>query len=41
LRRQRGPEAAGRAEEAGREVAALCMRLHAALVKTALDRTGL
>jgi hypothetical protein len=41
LRRQRGPEAAGRADEAGREVAALCLRLHAALVKTALDRPGL
>jgi DNA-binding transcriptional MerR regulator len=40
LRRQRGPEAAGRADEAGREVAALCLRLHAALVKTALDRPG-
>jgi DNA-binding transcriptional MerR regulator len=40
LRRQRGPEAAGRADEAGREVAALCLRLHAALVKTALDRSG-
>jgi DNA-binding transcriptional MerR regulator len=39
LRRQRGPEAVGRAEEAGREVAALCLRLHAALVKTTLDRT--
>ncbi|HEX2808009.1 MAG TPA: MerR family transcriptional regulator [Kineosporiaceae bacterium] len=41
LRRQRGPEAAGRAEEAEREVAALCLRLHAALVKTALDRSDL
>jgi len=40
LRRQRGPEAVGRAEEAGREVAALCLRLHAALVKTVLDRSG-
>jgi DNA-binding transcriptional MerR regulator len=40
LRHQRGPEAAGRADEAGREVAALCLRLHAALVKTALDRSG-
>ena len=40
LRRQRGPEAAGRADEAGREVAALCLRLHAALVKTALDRSA-
>jgi DNA-binding transcriptional MerR regulator len=40
LRRQRGPEAAGRADEAEREVAALCLRLHAALVKTTLDRSG-
>lgn len=40
LRRQRGPEAVGRAEEASREVAALCLRLHAALVKTTLDRSG-
>jgi DNA-binding transcriptional MerR regulator len=40
LRRQRGPEAAGRADEAEREVAALCLRLHAALVKTSLDRSG-
>jgi len=40
LRHQRGPEAAGRADEAGREVAALCLRLHASLVKTALDRSG-
>lgn len=40
LRRRRGPAAPGRAEEAGREVAALCLRLHAALVKTALDRSG-
>jgi DNA-binding transcriptional MerR regulator len=40
LRRQRGPEAAGRAEEASREVAALCVRLHAALVKSALERGG-
>jgi DNA-binding transcriptional MerR regulator len=39
LRRQRGPEAAGRADEAGREVAALCLRLHAALVKAAMDRS--
>jgi DNA-binding transcriptional MerR regulator len=38
LRRQRGPEAAGRADEVAREVAALCLRLHAALVKSALDR---
>ncbi len=38
LRRQRGPEAAGRAEEVTREVAALCVQLHAALVKAALSR---
>ena len=36
LRRQREPEAAGRAEEAAREVAGLCVRLHAALVKAAV-----
>jgi DNA-binding transcriptional MerR regulator len=38
LRRQRGTEAAGRAEEVGREVAGLCVRLHAALVKAAVER---
>jgi hypothetical protein len=38
LRRQRGPEAAGRADETAREVAALCVRLHAALVSAALTR---
>jgi DNA-binding transcriptional MerR regulator len=38
LRRQRGPEAAGRAEETAHEVAALCVRLHAALVSAALNR---
>jgi DNA-binding transcriptional MerR regulator len=38
LRRQRGPEAAGRADETAREVAALCGRLHAALVASALGR---
>lgn len=38
LRRQRGPEAAARADEVTREVAALCVQLHAALVKTALHR---
>ena len=36
LRRQRGPEAAARAEEITCEVAALCVQLHAALVKSAL-----
>jgi DNA-binding transcriptional MerR regulator len=40
LRRQRGPEAAGRAEESAREVAGLCVRLHAALVKAAVARNG-
>jgi DNA-binding transcriptional MerR regulator len=38
LRRQRGPEAAARADEVTREVAALCVQLHAALVKAALSR---
>ncbi len=38
LRRQRGPQAAGRAEEVGREVAALVVRLHAALLSAALER---
>lgn len=38
LRRQRSPEAAARAEEVTREVAALCVQLHAALVKAALAR---
>jgi DNA-binding transcriptional MerR regulator len=38
LRRQRDTEAAARAEETAREVAAACLRLHAALVKTALER---
>lgn len=40
LRRQRGPEAAGRADEAAREVAALTVRLHAALLKQSLDGGG-
>jgi DNA-binding transcriptional MerR regulator len=38
LRRQRDTEAAARAEETAREVAAACVRLHAALVKSALER---
>ncbi len=38
LRRQRGTEAAARAEETTREVSGLCVRLHAALVKAALER---
>jgi DNA-binding transcriptional MerR regulator len=40
LRRQRGPEAAGRAEEATRELSGLCVRLHATLVRAALERGG-
>jgi DNA-binding transcriptional MerR regulator len=40
LRHQRGPEAAGRAEELSREVAGLCVRLHASLVKAAVERNG-
>ncbi len=38
LRRQRGPEASARAEEATRELSALCVQLHSALVKAALER---
>jgi DNA-binding transcriptional MerR regulator len=38
LRRQRGPESCAHAEEVTREVSALCVRLHATLVKTALER---
>jgi DNA-binding transcriptional MerR regulator len=38
LRRQRGTEAYARAEETSCEVAALCVQLHAALVRAALDR---
>jgi hypothetical protein len=38
VRRQRGPEAAAHADEITREVAALCVQLHAALVKAALAR---
>ena len=40
LRRQRGPEAAAHAEEITREVSQLCVRLHATLVKSALERGG-
>jgi DNA-binding transcriptional MerR regulator len=36
LARQRGPEARGRAQEVARELAALSVRLHAALVKAGL-----
>jgi DNA-binding transcriptional MerR regulator len=41
LRRQRGPAAAARAEEVTREVSQLCVRLHATLVKAALERGGI
>lgn len=40
MRRGRGPEAGERAQESAREIAALCLRLHAALVRNALDRSG-
>jgi len=40
LRRQRGPEAAARAEEVTRELSGLCVRLHTVLVKAALERDG-
>ncbi len=40
LRRHRGPEAAARAEDVTRELSGLCVRLHTALVKAALERGG-
>lgn len=40
LRRQRSPEAAARAQEATRELSRLCVRLHASLVRTAIERGG-
>lgn len=40
LRRQRGPQAAAHAEEITREVSQLCVRLHATLVKAAIERGG-
>lgn len=40
LLRQRGAEARARAEEVGREIAALSVRLHAALVKAQLAADG-
>jgi hypothetical protein len=39
LARQRNPEARGRAEEVVRELAALSVKLHAALVKAGLGAT--
>jgi DNA-binding transcriptional MerR regulator len=38
LRRQRGPEASARAEEVTRELSGLCVQLHTALVRAALER---
>jgi DNA-binding transcriptional MerR regulator len=38
LRRQRGPEAAARAEEVTRELSGLCVQLHTVLVRAALER---
>ena len=40
LRRQRGHDAAAHADEVTREVSGLCIRLHAALVRSALERGG-
>jgi DNA-binding transcriptional MerR regulator len=40
LRRQRGPQAAAHAEEVTREVSQLCVRLHATLVRSAIERGG-
>lgn len=40
LRRQRGPGSPARAEEVAREISALCVRLHASLVRSALARRG-
>jgi DNA-binding transcriptional MerR regulator len=40
LRHQRAGQSGAKAEEVGREVASLCVRLHAALVKVAVDRAG-
>jgi DNA-binding transcriptional MerR regulator len=40
LRHQRGGQSGARAEEVAREVASLCVRLHAVLVKAAVDRAG-
>lgn len=41
LQNQRNPEARARAEEAVRDLAAMSVRLHAALVKSALSAAGL
>ena len=40
LRRQRSGQSDARADEVGREVANLCVRLHATLVRAAVDRQG-
>lgn len=40
LRRQRGPGSPAKAEEVAREISALCLRLHAGLVRAALTRRG-
>jgi len=40
LRRQRGPGSPAKAEEVAREISALCVRLHATLVRSALTRRG-
>lgn len=40
LRRQRGAGSPAKAEEVAREISALCVRLHATLVRSALSRRG-
>jgi hypothetical protein len=40
LRRQRGPGSPAKADETAREISALCVRLHASLVRSALARRG-
>ncbi len=40
LRQHRGTSPAGRAEEASREIASVALRLHAALLKSAIRRNG-
>lgn len=40
LRRQRAGQSDAKADEVGREVANLCVKLHAALVRAAVDRQG-
>jgi hypothetical protein len=41
LLRQRGGEARARADEVAREISAVALRLHAALVRAGLEESGL